>query len=147
MLRSKKVRMTAVGVLAVLLCEYVFGLKDINVAAMLAPIVSYILAQGWADQGKYRKEAIMDTRQVNSGPLVVCASRSRGPDETADERDMPPLICLAAGCEGIDLSDVATWKLTLWDVFLGLRNGREVRVPLSTLLKARVIFPEDEVSS
>lgn len=50
--KSKKFQAAVVGVLVVVLREYIPGLEGIDVTAVLAPIVAYILGQGVADLGK-----------------------------------------------------------------------------------------------
>ncbi len=51
-LLSKKFQAALVGVAAVVLAEFVPGLQEAELVAVLTPIVAYIIGQGLADLGK-----------------------------------------------------------------------------------------------
>lgn len=51
-LKSKKFQAALVGVIAVVLVEFVPGLQETDLVAVLSPIIAYIIGQGLADFGK-----------------------------------------------------------------------------------------------
>lgn len=52
LLRSKKFQAALIGILVVILQHFIPALQDIDIAAVLAPILAYIIGQGLADFGK-----------------------------------------------------------------------------------------------
>lgn len=52
LIRSKKFQAAIIGVIVVILQHYIPALQDIDIAAVLAPILAYIIGQGLADFGK-----------------------------------------------------------------------------------------------
>lgn len=52
LIKSKKFQAAIIGVVVVILQHYIPGLQEIDIAAVLAPILAYIIGQGLADFGK-----------------------------------------------------------------------------------------------
>lgn len=55
MLKSKKFWMSIAGVIAVVM-SHLLNIPEATTMMVLAPVVSYIIAQGWADSGKEAKK-------------------------------------------------------------------------------------------